>query len=75
MTDKGGKLFDKCAVICVHLFPQAEECTSSSWEVSKIYTTGSITNSQRMLTERNKSGIITKISIWAETDTVKHWRL
>ena len=27
MTDKGFNLFDKCAVRCVHLFPQEEECT------------------------------------------------
>ena len=30
MTDKGFNLFDECAARCVHLFPQEEECTSSS---------------------------------------------
>ena len=34
-----------------------------------MYTTGSIANSKRMLTEINKSGVITKISIWVEIDT------
>ena len=53
MADKGFNRFDKCAARCVHLFPQEEECCSS-WGDSKMYTSGSITNSQRMLTEINK---------------------
>ena len=68
MTDKGFNLFDECAARCVHLFPQEEECTSS-----KVYTSGSIANSQRMLTEINGSDAIAKMWIWAESDTVKHW--
>ena len=34
-----------------------------------MYSSGSIVNSQRMLTEINESGVITKISIWVEGDT------
>ena len=67
MTDKGFNLFDECAARCVHLFPQEEECeeecTSSSWGDSEMYTSSSIANSQRMQTEINKSGIIAKITI------------
>ena len=57
---------------CVHLFPQEEEYTSSSWGDSKVYTSGSIANSQRMLTETNESGAIAKIRIPVERDTVEH---
>ena len=72
MTDKGFNIFDECAARCIHLFPQEEKCTSSSWGDSKMYTSGSIKNSQRMLTEINKSDAIAKIKIWVESDTVKH---
>ena len=72
MKDKGFNLFDKCAAWCVHQFPQEEECTSSSWRDSKMYTSSSIANSQRMLTEINESGAIAKIRIWEKKDTVKH---
>ena len=41
------------------------------WD-SKMYTSGSITNSQRMLTEINKSGATSKIRIWMRNDTVNH---
>ena len=47
----------------VHLFPQKEESTSSSGGDNKMYTSGSIANSQRMLSEINKSGVIGKIRI------------
>ena len=30
MTNKGSNPFDECAAKCVHLFPQEDECTSSS---------------------------------------------
>ena len=72
MTDKVFDLFDEYAVRCVHLFPQEEECTSSSWGDSKMYTPGSLANLQRMLTEIKKSGAIVKIKIWVESDTIKH---
>ena len=39
---------------------------------SKMYTSGSIANSQKMLTEINESGAIAKIKIWVESDTAKH---
>ena len=72
MTDKRVNLFDECIARCVHLFPEEEECTSSSRGESKMYTSGSVENSQRMLTEINESGVITKISISVESDTGKH---
>ena len=72
MTDKGFNLFDECTARCVHLFPQEEEHTSSFWVNSKMHTSGSTANSQRMLTEVKKSGAIAKIKIWVESDTVKH---
>ena len=71
MTDKWFIFFDECAAICVHLFPQKEEQTSSSRSESKMYISGSIANSERMLTDINESGVITKISICVESDTDK----
>ena len=41
--------------IPVCLSPQEDECTSSSWEDSKMYTFDTITNSQGMSTEINKN--------------------
>ena len=35
MADKGSNPFDECAAQWVHLCPQEEECTSSSWGDSK----------------------------------------
>ena len=52
---KGFTPFDKYAARCVHLSP-GKECTSSSWGDSKMYRSGSIANSQRMLTEINENG-------------------
>ena len=72
MTDKEFNLFDECADRCEHLFPQEEERTSSSWGYSKMYSSGCIANSQRMLTEINEKGTIAKIRICVESDTVKH---
>ena len=64
IIDKGYIFFNECAARCVHLFPQEEQCTYSSWGDSKMYTSGSIANSQRMLIEINGSGAIAKIKIW-----------
>ena len=50
----------QCAARCVHLSLQEEDCTSSSYGDSKIYTSGSTTNSQRILTEINESGVCGK---------------
>ena len=72
MTDKGSNLFDECASRCVHMSPREEECTSSSRGDSKMYTSGSIASSQRMLTEINESGAIAKIRISVKSDTAKH---
>ena len=55
ITDKRFNLFDECAARCADLFPQEEVCTSSSWGYSKMYTSGSIANSQTMLTKINES--------------------
>ena len=58
MTDNEFNLFDECADRCIHLPPQEEECTSSSRGYSKMYISGSIANSHRMLTEIKESGAI-----------------
>ena len=72
MIAKGLNLFDEYAARCVHLFPQEEEYTSSSWGDSKMCTPGSIGNSLRMLTKIKESGSIAKIRIRVESDTVKY---
>ena len=65
IADKRFNLFDECAARCADLFPQEEVCTSSSWGDSKMYTSGSIANSQAMLTEINEScGIAKKGFEW-----------
>ena len=71
MTNKRFNLFDECAARWVHLFPQ-ERMHPYSWGDSKMYKSGSIANSHRILTEINKSGAIAKIEIWVKIDTVKH---
>ena len=53
MTDKGFIIFDDCGSRSVYLFPHEEKCTTSSWGDSKMYTSGSIASSQRILTEIN----------------------
>ena len=53
--------FEECVVRCAHLSIQEKECTSFSWEDSKMYIPGNIANSQKMLTEINESDAITKI--------------
>lgn len=40
MVDKSSNLFYKCAAEFVHLSPQEEDCTSSPWGDSKMYTPG-----------------------------------
>ena len=72
ITEKGFNLFYEYATRCVHLFPQEELCTSFSWGDSKMYTSSSLANSQRMLTKINKRGAIVKIRVWLESDTLKH---
>ena len=42
MVDKGRNLSDECNGECLHLCPQEEECTSSSWGDSKTYTPGTV---------------------------------
>ena len=72
MTDKDFNLFDEFAAICVNLSPQEEECTSSLWGDSKMYTPDCIANPGRMLSQINDFAAITKIRIWVESDNVKH---
>ena len=38
VEDKDSNLFIECAAKCVHLCPQGEECTSSSWWDSTMST-------------------------------------
>ena len=68
VTDKGLNLFDDCAAEFVYLCPQEEECTSSSWGHSKIYTLGTMANSQtgRAPTEIDKNGAVVKVRILLE---------
>ena len=63
---------DVLSDVYIYLFPQEEECTFSSWGDSKMHTSGSIANSQRMVTEVKESGTIAKIRVRVETDTVKY---
>ena len=72
MSGKVFNVFDECTSRCVHLSPQEKEYTSSSRGDSKMYTSGSISNSERMPTETNGSGAISKIRISVKSDTVKH---
>ena len=60
---KGLNLFDDCAAECVYMCPQEEECTSSSWGHSKIYTLGPMENSQtdRAPTKIDKNGAKVKV--------------
>ena len=71
MTDKGFNIFDECASRCVYISPQEEECNSSSWGDSYMYTFDSMARPQSMLTENNESGAIAKNWILVESDTVK----
>ena len=58
MAEKGLNLFDECAAECVHMCPQKEECCTSSWGDSKMYTPDNIANSQadRTPTKVNNNG-------------------
>ena len=47
MVDTGLNTFVECAAECVHLCPQEEECTYSSWGDSKMYTPDTISNYHR----------------------------
>ena len=66
MSDKGLNRFDECAAECVHLCTQEEQCTSSSWGDNKMYTPGTIANSQRTPTKINKNVAIAKVNILVE---------
>ena len=63
MIGKGYNLFNELDARYVHLFPHKEECTSSSREYVKMYTSGSTANSQSMLTEIKESDAIAKMRI------------
>ena len=70
MTDKGLNFFDGCAAECVYPCPQGEECTSSSWGHSTVYTPGTIANSQtdRAATETNKNEAAVKVRLLVELE-------
>ena len=70
MVEKGVNLFDEFVSECVHLCPEVEECISSSWGDSKMYTTGTIANSQRISTKINKNGAIAKVRILVKKMTL-----
>ena len=55
--------------VCIFSFRKKNAFSSGD---SKIYTSESIANSQRVLTEINESGAIAKVAIWMESDLVKH---
>ena len=74
MIDKGFNLYDECTVVYIcplekKSAPLLREGTLSI----NMYTSGSIANLQRMLTEINESGTVAKIRILVESDTVKHF--
>ena len=64
-TGKGLNLFDDCGAECIYLCPQEEDCTSSSWGQSKIYTLRTMADSQtgRATTEIDKNGAVVKVRI------------
>ena len=68
VTDRDLNLFHGCAVECVYLCPQEEECASSSWENSKIYIPGAIENSQtdRAPTKIDQNVAVVKVVILVE---------
>ena len=68
VTDKGLNLFDDCVAEWVYLCPQEEECTSSSWGHSKMYTPGTIENwkTDRASIKINKNGAVVKVRILVE---------
>ena len=67
-TGKGLNLFDDCAAECVYMCPQEEECTSYSWGHSKIYTLGTMEDSQtdRAPTKIDKNGAAAKVKVLLE---------
>ena len=73
MTDKGLNLFNDCAAECIYLCRLEEECTSSSWGHSKIYTPGTIANSQKdgAPIAINKNGAVVKVRILVEIGTLQ----
>ena len=73
MVDKGLNMMNLLPdlYICP---PQEEQCTSFPWGDSKIYTSGTIADSQRMLPEIIKSGTIAKVRVLVESYTVTHWK-
>ena len=72
MADNSLNLFDECVAEYIHLCPQKEEYTCSSWRDSKIYKPGIVTDSLRMSTKINKNGAIGKVSFSGTGDTIKH---
>ena len=72
MAEKGFNLFDECASRCVDMSLRKKSATSFSWGDNKMYKSGSLVSSRRMLTEINERGTIAKKWMSVESDTVKH---
>ena len=68
VADKGLYLFEECDAECVYLCPHEKEYASSSRGDSKMYTPGTIANSQtqRTPTKTNKNGAVAKLNILVE---------
>ena len=63
MADKGLNFSSKCAAECANMCPQEEECTCCSCGSNKMYTHGTIKNSQRTPSKINKDGTIAKVRV------------
>ena len=69
MSDKGLNFFDECTAECVNMYPEKEQCTSSSpssWGGNKMYIPGTKAISQRVPSKINKNGAIAKERILLE---------
>ena len=66
MVNKGFNLLDEYAARYINLSPLEENAFPRLEWNYKMYTTGSIANSHRILTEINKTSAITKVKILVE---------
>ena len=73
MAEKDPNIFDECVAECVHMCPQKEECTSSSWGDSKMCTPGTIENLQRMPNKKKQKRCCSQSKNFSGTsDTISH---
>ena len=71
VTDKGSNLLDECAVECVHLCPQEEECTPPSEGTVNVPIWHYIEFTGRMLIKVNKNNAAVKARILLELGIYK----